>query len=1239
MDQFWTWRNDASWQHRHLGLGEADVSPVFGATGLESMACIICCASVCISLLWPTALRAWLPQLVSFMTAGVIAGEAPGVYLFLCAAIATILVVKAVRFEIGRSATLKRGGHHRLIHDMLRCCPSWLHTCSPVWKSQLVRLSMHLSTLAGTISNIVGELTTKQMPPKMLAAVNRNYSWISATFGACLFPVGCWVPFVLGSSAVRFFLTATLVFTSMHAVRLVRCLRTAARDELKNVQSLLAVWWLLRSSPRRLAMPASTACIVGWLSTYLDGESILTILLLMTLVLAWMEDSRQRAAMCILEAMEPVLACLPTAGAVEQILTSQLMPLIAPVEDFCAQLSNDSRGYKFGVASGLCLGMMLALAGFLGQQIECLVLHVTSCVLLARFQANEHKVCLFIGRPSLQGFVAGLALFLVVEFCCTGYIFGFGPLRMHLDAEVALGPWTGGYCGVILGSWLTPLIGGWLAKRLEPRFRDWLGIFYQPFLNDGLSEKVSATLGGWLGVGLGAWLGWGLGAWFGVFLGAWIAPLAGLVCLMLFWLLLFIVTLQIQMYVVHPSSFGLRHFLFKLWAAAERGKGIRRDLNVPAPDGTCASAIGLLAATLGAWSEDDVPPGCLVVNLQGDGLRARAWARALQEGAGQDGLRQQWASAVARALQDGEPIPMLCEWEDGSGVYGLNYEWLHFYRDQKAQKGYAQAQAGKPADEPRLDESSQRAFRKLGHIFGCCLLEEVQLVRASTAMYRSALSGSRGSADGQISAHSQSDLAELCPSTRECTTDTGVGFDEDGAILTLPARHTSEISFDFTMHSQADGFDGIDQNDLSADILENHHVVPLLTCFGIGFRDGVGNTDIAKLLAAEEVQLMLGGAASIDVEDWACCSRYAPGVPGGFSNGTIQLFWQALRCLDQTDLQEFCHFATGFDVPPLGGFKYLSPPFSIGLRQDAGNSIEAHAGLSAIELPRSSLETVEQMRTAILSAAHASLACQGGCGLLRTTHPTHCCPACERRLYFHSPSCKKATVAKPYCKKTPVRTARSLPADNRKGPAPTAQSVSVDVSKREEQASEPERVRSAAAPQKMTWRSLMEKQTQATSQGEEAHQHTDPARMGERLTCGQCGKDGTKVCAGCGQVAYCSHACQKAQWPLHRSACKAAREAEQGTCREERSKDVNEPQFWEVVGGVGRGGIVVREGCSLVSPELARLSTGAIVREIEVNGNRLHYKRWTGMGPDAGWVSLEINGKSLLSKTERPPFF
>lgn len=76
---------------------------------------------------------------------------------------------------------------------------------------------------------------------------------------------------------------------------------------------------------------------------------------------------------------------------------------------------------------------------------------------------------------------------------------------------------------------------------------------------------------------------------------------------------------------------------------------------------------------------------------------------------------------------------------------------------------------------------------------------------------------------------------------------------------------------------------------------------------------------------------------------------------------------------------------------------------------------------------------------------------------------------------------------------------------------------------------------------------------------------------------------------------------------------------------------------WEVVGGSDKGGILVRRGQDLKSPEESeRLSTGSLVVQRELVGERLRYDRieGSGTGPDSGWVSLRAGKTALLLKTD-----
>mmetsp|Transcript_103329 Transcript_103329/g.221021 ORF Transcript_103329/g.221021 Transcript_103329/m.221021 type:complete len:127 (-) Transcript_103329:516-896(-) len=80
-------------------------------------------------------------------------------------------------------------------------------------------------------------------------------------------------------------------------------------------------------------------------------------------------------------------------------------------------------------------------------------------------------------------------------------------------------------------------------------------------------------------------------------------------------------------------------------------------------------------------------------------------------------------------------------------------------------------------------------------------------------------------------------------------------------------------------------------------------------------------------------------------------------------------------------------------------------------------------------------------------------------------------------------------------------------------------------------------------------------------------------------------------------------------------------------------------QVWEVVGGSDRGGILVRSDQDLASAKFSeRLSTGALVEELELQGERLHYRRIAGAGgPLEGWVSTHLHSKELLVRRSDGP--
>mmetsp|Transcript_55099 Transcript_55099/g.102021 ORF Transcript_55099/g.102021 Transcript_55099/m.102021 type:complete len:184 (+) Transcript_55099:102-653(+) len=76
-------------------------------------------------------------------------------------------------------------------------------------------------------------------------------------------------------------------------------------------------------------------------------------------------------------------------------------------------------------------------------------------------------------------------------------------------------------------------------------------------------------------------------------------------------------------------------------------------------------------------------------------------------------------------------------------------------------------------------------------------------------------------------------------------------------------------------------------------------------------------------------------------------------------------------------------------------------------------------------------------------------------------------------------------------------------------------------------------------------------------------------------------------------------------------------------------------QVWEVVGGADKGGIIVRAGKDNTSDALNRISTGALLRELQIDGDKMQYERLTGTGPMTGWVTLKLKDKDLCTKSSK----
>eukprot|EP00913_Durusdinium_trenchii_P028676 g26892.t1 len=86
---------------------------------------------------------------------------------------------------------------------------------------------------------------------------------------------------------------------------------------------------------------------------------------------------------------------------------------------------------------------------------------------------------------------------------------------------------------------------------------------------------------------------------------------------------------------------------------------------------------------------------------------------------------------------------------------------------------------------------------------------------------------------------------------------------------------------------------------------------------------------------------------------------------------------------------------------------------------------------------------------------------------------------------------------------------------------------------------------------------------------------------------------------------------------LKEDAVEAPKEAPKAANGTNGASDAPSVPLWEVVGGADKGGILVRDG------------TGAKVEQLELKGQRLHYRLKSGPERHNGWISIALSGKDL----------
>ncbi|OBT50556.1 E3 ubiquitin-protein ligase hulA [Pseudogymnoascus sp. 24MN13] len=138
--------------------------------------------------------------------------------------------------------------------------------------------------------------------------------------------------------------------------------------------------------------------------------------------------------------------------------------------------------------------------------------------------------------------------------------------------------------------------------------------------------------------------------------------------------------------------------------------------------------------------------------------------------------------------------------------------------------------------------------------------------------------------------------------------------------------------------------------------------------FVTGFHELIP-ADLVNVFDERELELLIGGIAEIDVDDWKKHTDYR-----GYqeSDEVIKFFWQTIKSWDGEQKSRLLQFATGTSRIPVNGFKDLQGSdgprrFTIEKAGDVGNLPKSHTCFNRLDLPPyKSLDALQaQLTTAV----------------------------------------------------------------------------------------------------------------------------------------------------------------------------------------------------------------------------------------------------------------------------------
>ncbi|KAI0134766.1 HECT-domain-containing protein [Xylariales sp. AK1849] len=122
--------------------------------------------------------------------------------------------------------------------------------------------------------------------------------------------------------------------------------------------------------------------------------------------------------------------------------------------------------------------------------------------------------------------------------------------------------------------------------------------------------------------------------------------------------------------------------------------------------------------------------------------------------------------------------------------------------------------------------------------------------------------------------------------------------------------------------------------------------------FKDGFQELIPH-DLINVFDERELELLIGGIAEIDVDDWKKHTDYRGYTE---SDEVIQFFWQTVRSWDGEQKSRLLQFTTGTSRIPVNGFKDLQGSdgprrFTIEKAGELGNLPKAHTCFNRLDLP------------------------------------------------------------------------------------------------------------------------------------------------------------------------------------------------------------------------------------------------------------------------------------------------